>query len=85
MVLCCLFLVSVSVTVHLMFVKIVRFRLLRGHYLGKSCSLGWPYVLFAFCLFVIVISRFGFDDGSWVLIDPVPGHCLLVSFTHHFQ
>ena len=43
--------------------------------------LGWPYVLFAFCLFVIlVISRFGFEDSIWVLIAPVPGHCLLVAF-----
>ena len=33
------------------------------------------------CLFVILfISRFGFEDGIWVLITPVPGHCLLVTF-----
>ena len=50
MLLCCLFLVSVSVMFHLMFVKIhlVRFRLLRGHRLEKSCSLGWPYVLIGY-------------------------------------
>ena len=41
-VLCCLFLVSVSVTFHLMFVNtiLVRFGFLSGHLLGKSCSLG---------------------------------------------
>ena len=34
-----------------------------------------------FLLFVIlVISRFGFEGGVWVLIAPVPGHSILVSF-----
>ena len=38
---------------------LVRFGLLSGNLLGNSCSLGRPYVLFVFCLFVIlVISRF---------------------------
>ena len=27
-----------------------------------------------------VISRFGFKGGIWVLIAPVLGHCLLVTF-----
>ena len=32
-------------------------------------------------LFVIlVVSRFGFDGGIWVLIAAVPGHCMLVTF-----
>ena len=37
-------------TFHLMFVHIivVRFGLLSGHLLGKSCSLGLPCVLFEF-------------------------------------
>ena len=49
---------------------------------GKSCYLGRPYFPFVFQLFVIlVISRFGFWGGLWVLIAPVPGHCLLVTFT----
>ena len=59
--------VRVSVTFHLIFVHIilVRFRLLNGHFLGNSCSLGLPYVLFVFCLFVIlVISGFGLNLGS---------------------
>ena len=43
--------------------------------------IGGPYVLFGFRLFVIlVISRFGFDGGIWVLVAPVPGHCILVTF-----
>ena len=29
---------------------------------------------------LVVISRFGFEIMIWVLIDPVPGHCLLVAF-----
>ena len=33
------------------------------------------YVLFV----ILVISRFGFEAGIWVLIAPVPGHCLLVT------
>ena len=49
--------VRVSVMFHLMFVLIllVRFGLLSGYLLGKSCPLGWPYVLIVFCLFVIFI------------------------------
>ena len=34
-----------------------------------------------FLLFVIlVISRFGFKRGIWVLIPSVPGHCILITF-----
>ena len=69
--LCCLFLVSrVSVTFHLMCVYIifVWFRLLSDHHLGKSCSLGWPFVLIVNWLFVtLVIFRFGFEGWIWVL------------------
>ena len=48
MVLCCLILVSVSVTFHITCVHIIldRFRLQNGHFLGNSYSLGVPYVLF---------------------------------------
>ena len=43
-------------TFHLMFVHVlVRFSSLSVHLLGKSCSLGWPYVLFIFSLFVILV------------------------------
>ena len=65
MVLCCLFLVSVSVMFHLMFVKInlVRFRLLRGHrwenWKRAAHLVGHMFSL-DFCLFVIVIYRFWF-------------------------
>ena len=38
------------------------------------------YVLFIFCLFVVlVISHFGFEDRILALV-PVPGHCLLFTF-----
>ena len=85
--------VRVSVTFHLMFVHIilVRFRLLSDHLLGKSCSLGLPYVLFVFgnlyfcccccCFFVVfcfVLFRFGLEGVLWVQI--APGHCSLVTF-----
>ena len=29
---------------------------------------------------ILVISRFGFVGGIWVLIAPVHGHCTLVTF-----
>ena len=29
---------------------------------------------------ILIISRFGFERGIWVVIDPVPGHCILVTF-----
>ena len=48
-----------------------------------SCSFSLPYVLFVFKLIVIVvISHFGFEGGTLVLIVSVPGHCL--SFTLFF-
>ena len=28
---------------------------------------------------ILVISRFGFEGRMFVLISPVPGHCILVS------
>ena len=30
-------------------------------------------------------SHFGFEGGIWVLIAPVSGHCLLVTFSHSYQ
>ena len=66
-------------TFHLMCVRIilVRFRLLSCHLLGNSCSLGWPYVLFVFWLFVIlVMTRFGFEGWIWVLIASVVDLCI---------
>ena len=46
---------------------LVRFGFLSGHLLGKSCAFGWPCVLIAFCLYVIlVISCFGFESGFGV-------------------
>ena len=42
--------------------------------MSYRCPLG--YLL----LFVIlVITHLGFESGIWVLIAPVPGHCILVS------
>ena len=67
-------------TLSLFIILLVRFELLKGHLLRKSCPLGWLCVLIVFCLFVIlVISRF--EGGVWFLIAPNPVHCLLVTFT----
>ena len=58
---------------------LVRFGLLRGHLLWMSCTLGWPYVLFVFWLFLIlVISRIAFEGWIWVLIASFPGLCNFV-------
>ena len=47
----------------------------------KSCSFGLPYVFFVLGLFVIfVISHFGFEGRTLVLIAPVPGNCLPFTF-----
>ena len=35
-------------------------------------------VPFSTCICFIVISRFGFEGGTLVLIVPVPAHCLLL-------
>ena len=62
---------------------LVRFGLLSGRRLGKSCSLGFPYVLFVFLLFVMeVIFRFGFEGWIWVLIALVHGLCILITFVY---
>ena len=41
--------------------------------MGKSCSLGEPYVLFV----ILVISRFAFKSSDC----PVPGHCLFYLYS----
>ena len=37
---------------------------------------------FDYSFIILVISRFGFKGGIWVLIAPVPGHCMLVTSIH---
>ena len=62
------FCVRVSVTFPFTSVHIilVRVRLLSGHLLGNSCSLGWPYVNFCILticnisLFPVLVLRAGF-------------------------
>ena len=34
---------------------------------------------------ILVISRFGFEDRSWVLIASVPGHCILITLNIFIQ
>ena len=53
--------------------------------LRESCSVGLPYFLFVFLLIVIlVITHFGFEGGTLVMIASVPGHCLSFTF-YEFQ
>ena len=35
--------------------------------------------MFSLYFAYLVIYRFGFEGGIWVLIAPVPGHCILVT------
>ena len=48
---------------------------------GKELLTRLAICHFVFLLFVtIVISRFGFKGGNWVMIAQVPGLCILVTF-----
>ena len=50
---------------------------------GQELLIRLIYDLFVLCLFVIfVISRFGFEGKTLVLIAPVPGRCLPIYFCH---
>ena len=50
----------------------------------ESCSFGLSFVLFVFCLIVIlVISNLGFEGRTLVQIASAPGHCLY--FTFHIE
>ena len=49
---------------------------------GKVLLIRLTDVLFVLYLFVIlVVSHFGFEGGTFVLIAPVPGHCLPFTFS----
>ena len=49
---------------------------------GKELRLLYVLLVLLLCLFVIsVIFHFGFDDRILVLIVPVPGYCLLFTYT----
>ena len=54
-----------------------------GHLLGKSCSLGFPLVLFLLCAVLIVRVPFQFGVYGMMrnLIVSVPDHCLFFYFT----
>ena len=61
-------------------------KLLSGHLLGTSCSLGWPYVL---CILIICyLSCFQlivwFEGWIWILIVSVPDLCILFTFLQLF-
>ena len=62
---------------------LVIIMLLSCRFLGKSCSFGQPYMFFVLCIFVILlVSHFGFEDGTEVLMAPVPGHYSLLTFLY---
>ena len=55
----------------------VRFRWLSGHLLGET-SAHSINCMFSFCMSIdaiFVVTHFGFEGGSLVLIAPVLGHC----------
>ena len=97
MILCYLFLVSEfrrRFTLCLFKIILVRFRLLSGHLFffwgggGGGEGRAAPSVDHMFSLYfdfvILVISRFGFVGGIWVLIAQVPGHYILVTFVKTF-
>ena len=50
------------------------------------CSFDLQDILCVFCLIVnLIISHFGFDGGTLVLIASVPGHCLSFTFYLYTQ
>ena len=67
-------------TFYLMLIHIilVRFVLLSGHLLGKSCLLAFLCIL---TICILVISRLSFEEWIWVLIAQFPGHCMLVTLS----
>ena len=60
--------------------------------MGRSCPFVQPYVLFARIMsvfLIFVVSHFGFEGGTVVLIAPVPVHCFpmerLFKIIHLFE
>ena len=89
MVLCCLFMVSEfrrSFTLCLVILILVRFRLVADWPpFGKVLLTRLTICSLCILIFVnLVISRFGFEGGFWVLIALVPGHCILVTFKTYY-
>ena len=52
----------------LIIIFLVQLRLLSGRLLGKSCQLGWQFVLFVF----LFIFEVGFTSVIWIFINTVP-------------
>ena len=78
-----LFLVLFSVTFHLMHVKIVFNSVFVAELPTFGKELPARLTLCSLCIMSIcnlVIPLFGFEGSIWVLIAPVPGHCLLLAF-----
>ena len=71
-----------------MYVFIIKFGWLGGRLLGGGCSLDLLCV-FRVCVCVpgcrFGFSRLGFWCGSFFLIAPFPGRCLLVLFSTNLQ
>ena len=80
MVLCNLLSVSVSVTLHLMIVKIIFSSVLVVEWPPFRKGLFTRLTIFSLCILTVifVISRFGFEGRIGVLIAQVPGHFLLL-------
>ena len=56
---------------------LVRVRLLSGHLLEIAAHSVYHMFSLYFDYVILVISRFGFEDWSWVLIASVPDLCIL--------
>ena len=51
-----------------------------GHLFENSCTIGIPYIPFVMSICSLVVSNFGFEDGTLVLIASAPGQCLPFPF-----
>ena len=65
-----------------MFVHIilVRFRLMSGYLFGELLTRLTICSLCIMTVCILIISRFGFECGFWILIAPVPDHCIRLTF-----
>ena len=53
--------------------------------MGESCSFGLFMFSLYFDIVILVISHFGFEGWTLVLIASVPGHCLSFTFLAHLS
>ena len=73
-----------TVLLFLMYVQIVFSSVLGcgvATFRERAVHLVYPmFSLYKFLFVILGFSHFGFEGRIWILVVPVPGHCLLVTF-----